>query len=309
MANYNDIFEEWPFWQAFRFTLTAPGAAGSNQFKLPLPFDGDADFVWRARLLDMSVAGAGWTGISGQTMRFIKRQFYLPTSEALSNIPIYDGNAQRSFSIPSSGLQNSGNALYPVPIIPEIRITRGSVLSVDLLQNRQNPATALSVELCFQGVKLYPKGTHYQVDRSKRYRSEPWVYSSFLPGPGAANQLFSNNLVRLDSDSTFLLFGLVTDMNGFTANAGGFGWSIRFFGPNGERTSQSNSTPQPGFISVNNMVGIGRRPGLVCPPIAYPPGGQITYDYQEAGVPFTVPSGRLPQQVINFVGAKLYEVK
>lgn len=303
MANYTDQFDEWPFWYGFRVPMGAFGSPTARQFGVPLTFDGDADFIWRARLADVSITPAGFTGNAPSYNRFVTRKFYLPTSEALSNINIYDLAAQKNYDIPQTGLANAGHALNPVPIIPEIRIGKASVMQVDL-ENRQELSSALTVELCFAGVKLYPKRSRYYVDPAKKYRAEPFDYPVLLPGPGAANQLFLNNVLTLDSDSIFLLLGFATDFAGW--DTGGFpGWSFRFFGPNGERTSQSNSTPAPGFISANNLIGIGRREGLVCPPIPYPPGGQITWDYQEAGVPETPPA-RLGQQFLIFRGVKLY---
>lgn len=304
MANYTDQFEEWPFWYGFRTSLGAFGSATANAFGFPLPFDGDADFVWRARMADVSIAATGFTGRAPSYNLFWTRRFFLPTSEALSNVGIYDGAAQMNYDIPTNGIANAGHVLHPVPIIPEIRLVRGSVMQVDLLQ-RQQFSQAVTIENCFAGVKLYPKGTHYQVDPTKRYRAEPFDYAAAIPGPGTASQILPNNIVRLDGDSIFLLLGLVTDYNGWTTGGGPFGWSIRFFGPNGERTSQSNSSPQPGFISVNNMVGIGRREGLVCPPIAYPPAGQILWDYQEASVP---PTRQMGSQTLIFRGVKLYVI-
>lgn len=318
-VDYLDKWDLWPFLYIYRVALAAPGSVGSSILRLGLPIQGDADFVCRAIQFDMmNPAPADLTDFIGinPTSSFCQdpstgaaavgpftfgKRMYLPSDLAIHSDLTFGGAGNLEGLIPGN-VSNEGNACYPVPMIPDILLLRSTSMSIDL-QNFLNvgvfapPNSSLALEICLRGVKLIPKGSVYKIDRTKQYLALPAVYTAPLPITTAGTYT-KNAIVTLESATSFMLYSVDCD-------AYNTGFQMTVYGARGERTSSLNVPGNNfGLVSRGNLLGTSRFPGVVCPPLEYPPGGNIAYD-------FYAPKNYTPQNPnaqLIFRGVKLFEV-
>lgn len=333
ISDYLKNWELWPFKYGFRFLMAKPGDAGDAILGAAMSLQGDADFVYRALSIDLQVGGVSVNDFSGAapqndylvaTSSYARytRKMYLPDSRAIqtlhqysmeqgfflnSNAPMPGMMAGASFISGAPGLNyaNDGDALRPLPIIPEVLLGKSSALTVDLQNytaaNEFLAGQPLAIEICFHGWKLFRKGTHYSIDRTKRYLALPFSYYSPIPvvAPSGDGQLIPANVQNLDSGSAFLLMAVQTQ--GWNS-----GFQFQYYGPETEQTSFSNSSARHGLLSRGNSLGSGRFPGVITPPLQYPAAGRILWDYYlPGGVSQALGSNGQPG-LIEFQGVKLY---
>lgn len=333
ISDYLKNWELWPFKYGFRFTLAKPGDAGDAILGAAMSLQGDADFVYRALSIDLQVGGVSVNDFSGaapqndylvgsSSYARYTRKMYLPDSRAIQTLHQFNMEdtvflnsnsvppgmmAGASFISGAPGLNyaNDGDALRPLPIIPEVLLGRSSALTIDL-QNftgatESFAAQPLALEVCFHGWKLFRKGTHFSLDHTRRYLALPFSYYSPIPilAPSAAGQLVPANVLNLDSGSAFLL--MATNTQGWNV-----GFQFQYYGPESEQTSFSNSSARHGLLGRGNSLGTARFPGVITPPLQYPAAGRIVWDYYlPANVTQSVGSDGTPG-LIEFQGVKLY---
>ena len=327
-CDYLDKWDLWPFFYVYRLGLAGPGAPGDTLLRVGLPIQGDADFLWRALQIDMmqpkpanltDFIGANpsspfvqdtTTGARQVGWYAFQKRIYLPSDVAIHSGFTLSGAGDLEGMIPAN-VSNEGNACYPQPIIPEVLLLRSSSLSIDL-QNLTNlgvfapPDSSLALEICLRVVKLIPKGSIYKIDRTKKYVALPAVYS--VPFPSTVAGTYTKGVgVRLESSTEFVLYSVDCD-------AQNTGFQATVYGARGERTSSLNQLGPLslasggnafGLVSRGNLCGTARFPGVFCPPLEYPPGGNIIFD-------FYAPNNYTPQNAnaqLIFRGAKLYRVQ
>lgn len=281
--SYLAEMEQWPFIYAYRFFLQG----GSESlapfipiFDQAMPIRGDADFIARAWTLDQSFDTDELVGLSptdvvgflGLRFRTFDGSRILSLSNMVNSaISIYPqvctfhGKARiQSTDLNNDvGILSAGTAQDPLPILPERYFTKSSVMFADI-QPDQN-VNPLWVEIAFHGVKLHPKGTHYSIDKTRRWRTENFTYQFQLPAPPAGTTI-PNNRVTLDGDSVFMLLGV------YSTQVTAKGYSFSFYGPNGENLDYSQEQGyllpttglpggpvRPSMVSGGNCVGSSRR--------------------------------------------------
>lgn len=319
-SDYLDKWDLWPFFYVYRVALAGPGNVGDTILRQGLPIQGDADFVLRATQMDyMNPAPSDLSEFIGvnPTSSFcqypstggahpigwyaFQKKYYLPSDLAIQSTFTMTGAGNLEGLIPGN-VSNEGNACYPIPQIPDVLLLRSTSMSIDL-QNLTNlgvfapPDSSLALEICFRGIKLIPKGSIFKVDRTKKYVALPGVYKAPLPDttPGTYTK---NALVTLESATQFLLYSVDCD-------AQNTGFQMTVYGARGERTSSLNVPGNRyGLVSRGNLLGTSRFPGVMCPPIEYPAGGNIAFDFY-APLNYTAQN---PNAELIFRGVKLFQV-
>lgn len=295
MPGYIDKFEEAFFIYSFRFpTITV---SPQSQLQQPLKIQGDADFVWRGFMTGQaSVALDDWTAglpqvVGGVASPGYRLKPYLPDSRGIFNTAGVFSQINEGVTV------NFGTGQIPFPMAPEVLLSKNSTLFLDIVSNLGALNYAVMFDL--RGVKLLEKGTRYQIDRTKHYRTEQYSYLVRLLNPAQLTpgvRFVGTQALKLDSDSEFLLYSIEISPNLAPLQ-------FQFYGPEGEFTSANvtNGTPQPSLISLSSIAGSSQFPGVICPPMAYPAAGRIAYDYVVPAAGIAAPDGW-----IRFRGAKLY---
>lgn len=291
MPAYTDQFEEAFYIYSYRFRNFL-GALTDRQLFQPMKINGDADFVWRAFMTGLGrPARDDWTA----GLPFCSIRLQLPDTRSIMNTAGKFGTPALPSVVPTQGTGS-----FPFPMIPEVLLSKNSTLYADLLSDIIGFTSAPFIDL--RGVKLLKKGTRFTIPAGARYDTTPFTYWVPLDSTQTAAGLraVGTQSLTLDSDSDFLLYS-IEGPNSFGSV------QFRFFGPEGEETSTviDQGTPQPGLISFSSLSGQGRFPGAICPPMAYPAGGRISYDY-------VIPAAGIFDtnvQYIGFRGAKLFSRK
>lgn len=294
MPAYVEKFEEAFFIYSFRFPLITVNP--QSQLQQPVKIQGDADFVWRGYMTGQASAALDdWTAglpiAAGVGAPGYRLKPYLPDSRGIFN-------TAGVFSQINEGPNVAfGDGRVPFPMAPEVLLSKNSTLFLDIVSNLGALNYAVMFDL--RGVKLLEKGTRYQIDRTKQYDTEPYSYWVHLLNPTqlvAGQRFVGTQALKLDSDSEFLLYSIEATPNLAPLQ-------FQFYGPEGELTSANvtNGVSLPGLISLSSIAGDPVFPGVICPPMAYPAGGRIAYDYVVPAAGIAAPDGW-----IRFRGAKLY---
>lgn len=296
--------EQWPFVYGYRFTVPF-NAAGGNflQYFNALPIQGDADFVVRGMAADTSRLGqADFSGLSpAETNSYLATLKMADDSSlitlqftegaTINPLPLFGLANNFGQSVAANFIQNEGSAGALIPVLPERRLTKASTMFATIGNVNGAGGPNLVIELALHGFKLQPPGTYYRLSRTQRWKTREHTYSSQIPNP-AAGITVPSTIVRIDGDSAFLLYAV------WTTSVAVAGSQFQMYGPNGERTSN-------GLLSTANTIGTSRKPRYFCPPIVYPPAGQIVYDWR---LPNPAPAAFVNDQpqFLNFYGVKLY---
>ena len=282
--DYRESMEQWPFTWFQRYTV--PIATPSLRH-LVFPIT-DTDFVVRAYMLDTSTTPTDFSGQGPFTSSEFSIALSRPDESLIHTKQVTMGPASIG-QAPVAQVLQQGTAQFPLPIIPELYLTKYSNLYVDLTNL---DVADIAVEVALQGVKLFPRGTFYAPPAGS-YFALPFRYHFRLQsvsGGLVSGTTFLSNRLQLEADADFCLYSVdVGNLSGLT---------IKVYGALREEPMSND------LIGLSDFCGSSRFPAALCASAFWPPAGQIRFDFR---VPASVVVGTIDNpSFVTFKGMKLY---
>lgn len=284
MLDYKETQEQWPFTWVYKYNIPlATGQIRHQPFAIT-----DADFIARAYMLDTSASMTDFLGVGPFTSKQFSLAISRPDESLIHTKQVIMGPSVIGQAAVNMNL-NQGTAQFPIPIIPELYLKRYSNLYIDATNL---DVADIAIELAVQGVKLFPRHTHYSPPAGT-YEILPFRYHFRLqqvPGGLITATTFPSIRLQLDADAEFCLYSI--DCGNLS------GLQIKVYGSTREEPLSND------LIGLSNYCGSARYPAALCAPVFFPAGGQIKFD-------FRIPTGLVVATIdnpsyITFRGMKMY---